>query len=433
MLQRIVILGVGSNIDPLLNLRSCLREIKKLDRVKVISVSKIYESDAMLKENSPDDWNKQYLNAAVKIEVENFDPKLFLAQIKSVEHKLNRESLGPWSPRTIDIDILFVENLEFQSDELIIPHKDLEHRPFALLPLLDVYSGYKIKNCDWMQSEKKPFNTKKSERYVWPQIVGILNLTTDSFSDGGHFVNQNGLLKNDLFQKSIESQINAGADVLDIGAESTRPGAAAIDEATELNRLTEALKSIQEFQSTQKLKIKISIDCRKYQVMHKIIDQFAIDYINDVEGFRDPNMISLLKNTSAHAVCMHSMRVPPLKEEHIPLEQDSFDFLTQWWNLKLNDFEKHKISSQRLIFDLGIGFGKTPKQSFELLENLSRFHGIKQDVYIGHSRKSFLTLKTNAPASDRDVETAQVSQSINQAYCQFLRVHNVQTNKKALL
>lgn len=444
MSKRSVVVGLGSNIDSIQNLRLALEALKKVSHARVVQVAKIYESDALLPENSDASWNKKYLNSAVLLEAEDFDAERFLNQIKKIEQDLGRKNSERWSPRVIDLDILWVNDLNFSSEKLTVPHRELLKRPFALMPLLDLVPDLDMHRPDWLQQKTKPFNTIVSREYVWPKIVGILNVTSDSFSDGG-IVNRKMIsadesdekINEDLLFERIEKLISDGADIIDIGAESTRPGAVLIDASVEYNRLAQVLKLINEFKQQTKNKFAISIDCRKPEVVKKVIENYSIDYLNDVEGFRDEKMMRvaqhlLQKNINAKLVCMHSMSVPPIKSESIPTEQDVFVALTQWWTSKVREFEQYKIENNRCIFDVGIGFAKTPEQSFALLKNLNKLNEIKNEIYIGHSRKSFLGLITDRPAEQRDEATALITRQINQAYSQYLRVHNVQINKEAL-
>jgi len=428
MSKRIAVLGLGSNIDPLNNLRKALQELRRQSSLNVLKISKIYESEALLTSQAPREWNKPYLNAVVLIEINYNNPYELLKVTQSIEEKLKRNKIDKWSPRTIDIDILFIENEKINLPDFQVPHPELENRPFALLPLLEVYPQYKPTQALWFNEASRPLNTKKSALFVWPKLVGILNITSDSFSQDGLYQIDKAIIDQKKLEAQIKLMLADGAEVIDIGAESTRPGAVSVDSVHELERLTQTLEVIQSIKSSQNFEI--SIDSRKAQVMQKIVQKFNIEYMNDVEGFRDPLMLEIAKDFSGKIICMHSFSVPPLKSEII--EGDVFAFLNLWWSSKLEEFQRKKIPEDKIIFDVGIGFGKSAAQSFEILENIQHFSGIKNEIYIGHSRKSFLTNITDAIASERDQATAQVTAKINQAYCQYLRVHNIQINKKAL-
>lgn len=423
MPKQSVVLGLGSNIDAMKNLRLALAEIKKLSNCQVMNVASIYESDALLPEIAKPEWNKKYLNSAVEIEVTNLDPMKLLQDLKAIELKLGRLPSDRWAPRKIDIDILWAQDLIFESELLSIPHKQVLSRPFALLPLLELRSDFLFEQPDWMHKAFRPFNTVISKTYVWPKIVGILNVTEDSFSG-------DGILVSPLTQ--LVQLLDDGAEIIDIGAESTRPGALLIDTEIEYQRLVSTLDAINKYKTDSHRNFEISIDSRKPDVMARLLSKYKIDYLNDVEGFRQPQMRELLKFTDAKAICMHSFSVPPLKDETIPEYEDLWIYLSKWWSNQKEIFSHENISRERMIFDPGIGFGKTPQQSVDLLNHLEGFFEISEEIYLGYSRKSFLKLLTDKPASERDPETAMVTETINQAYAQYLRVHNVAQNKRAL-
>lgn len=428
-----VVLGLGSNIEPIKHLRLALAEIKCLSGVTVVNVASIYESDALLPENAPSTWNKKYLNSAVELEVSNFEPLKLLKDIKVIEHKLGRAGSDRWAPRNIDIDILWVQDFTLKSEALNIPHAQILNRPFALLPLLELRPDFPFNepgssegqpHPQWMWQNPKPFHTEISQKFVWPKFAGILNITEDSFSGDGVMTS---------VTQRLGQLLDAGAEIIDIGAESTRPGALVIDPDVEIRRLAFTLDTINKYKADYNRQFEISIDSRKPEVMQKTVSQFHIDYINDVEGFRQPQMRELLKLTSAKAICMHSFSVPPVKTETIPAAEDVWIYLTGWWDKQKEIFSKDNIALDRMIFDPGIGFGKTPQQSVDLLNYLEGFSAIKEEIYLGYSRKSFLSLMTDKPAAERDPETALVTEVINQAYAQYLRVHSVAQNKQALV
>ncbi len=421
MRSKTVALGLGSNLNsPLENLRHALAELKK--SFKVLTVSSIYESDALLPENASNDWNRKFLNAVVLCEVpESLGPEDILQEIKSIENKIGRRESERWAPRLIDIDILYWNRENYRSEKINIPHKSLFERPFALLPLLEVWDGWASDLPDWtaLWCEEKPFNTMKSHKYFWPKMVGILNITEDSFSDGGRFLNADSL------QMQFNQLVEQGADIVDIGAESTRPGAIAPTEDEEYKKLHWALSEI-------KTTVPISLDCRNAGVAARVLETHNITYLNDVTGFAKPEMRKLLIQSELSAFVMHSLSVPPRGDLILDTEVNPCRQLDIWWNERLCDLIKSGIYPDRLIFDPGIGFGKNKLQSLYILRHLNELSDVKNPVMIGHSRKSFLSLISDRPAAERDLETALVTIDLNLAYVQYLRVHNIQTQVMAL-
>lgn len=421
-----VVIGVGSNLlSPLTNLRNALAELKMLSRVRVQDVSPIYESTALLPENAPNEWNQNFLNAAILIHCENYKPKQLLFDLKQIETKLGRSTANVWAPRRIDLDILYWDGVVISDRELdlqlTIPHSQLSHRPFALLPLLDVMPKAKVFRPSWASGyhSRMPFETKRSLRYFWPKLVGVVNVTTDSFSDGAE----------DLNLKKIDSLIEAKVDVIDIGAVSTRPGAENVNLQDEWLNIKLALdllktKSGHEFE--------VSIDSTRPEVFEKCLEQYHIDYINDVTGLKNTRMQNLARDSGKKVFVMHSLSVPPKANEFIAEEIDPLITLTAWWQMKKLELLNAGLTESQLIFDPGIGFGKTKQQNMYILKNLQGLQAIQEPIFIGHSRKSYQTIYSSRAAPARDLETALMTSQLNLAYAQFLRIHDLATQRVAL-
>lgn len=424
MRNKLVAIGLGSNLGlPIDNLRRALAEIKKNRLFKVLNVASIYESDALLPDRSTSDWNKKYINSAVLCEINaDFEATQILQTLKTIESNMGRADSERWSPRVIDLDILYWSDTDYKSDRLQIPHKELFNRPFALLPLIEIWPD-KLNHLlpDWSGQgvTSRPLNTKRSNHFFWPKMVGILNITGDSFSDGGLYLDENAL------HEQYEKLLGQGVDIIDVGAESTRPGAKKVDQETEFENLSYALRVIGD-------KVPISLDCRNYSVVEKICERFKIEYLNDVCGLENKEIRNLVKKYNLNAFVMHSLTVPPTEKDVLSDSENLFYYLTSWWDKKNKVFLSEGLDLNKLVFDPGIGFGKTKQQCFSILQNLVEFNGITSDVMIAHSRKSFLTLITDKAAAARDLETALVTAQLNLAYTQYLRVHDVESQIIAL-
>lgn len=438
MRNQIVALGLGSNLqNPIENLRRALTEIKKSSLFEVLDVASIYESDAQLPKDAMPDWQKKFLNSVVLCKVSTVPgtpvkPEELLYEVKQIEVCIGRQSAERWAPRLIDIDILYWNLEAYHSEQINIPHIRLCERPFALLPLLEVWDSQKhkigLKLPLWASAyiEVKPFNTQKSKKYFWPKIVGILNITSDSFSDGGRFLNSESL------QQQVLKLIDHGADIIDIGAESTRPSATFISEDAEYENLNWALDKVFSCSKYFKDDILISLDCRRPAVVRRILDQHRVDFLNDVSGFADIEMKKILKEFQIPAFVMHSLGVPPNLELTLDQFINPCIQLVEWWQDRNQDLLSFGISQDQLIFDPGIGFGKSKVQNLFILHHLQQLSKIKNDVMIGHSRKSFLSLFSDRDAEFRDTETALVTKDLNLAYVQYLRVHDVESQFIAL-
>lgn len=423
-----IVIGFGSNLGhSLSNLRFALRELKKISQV--LKVSNLYESDAQLKSDAPADWNQPYLNAACLVEVPDFKPADFLRKLKNIEKKMGPRDIEKWSPRKLDLDILYWSKNQkpqfYKTEDLIIPHQEIPFRPFALLPLLEVEPKAQVDKPEWIQDGlRKPFNTQISTKYYWPKLMGIINLTPDSFSDG----DKN--LTVDKVYNQIESLLDDGAEILDFGAQSTRHQAVQLTADEEWQRLSRFIPTILAHQ--KKRSFQISLDTFRSEVARKFYEQLPWNYLNDVTWLQDSRMLQLVKETKASVFAMHSLAVPTTQDLVLNENKNPITQLIEWWEIHKKNLMDLGLSSNQLIFDPGIGFGKTHAQCFYILQNLEQFFPLHEDILIGHSRKSFLTLLTDKPASERDSQTAMVTQDLNQAYVQYLRVHDIGSQKTAL-
>ena len=433
MRSQYLILGLGSNLgQPIENLRQALSLLKNTKGFRVLNVASFYESDALVESSAPESWRKNFLNSAVLIEIDSLasdsSPENILKKIKLIEKDMGRADVEKWAPRLIDIDILWMSNTHHQSALLQVPHAQLFERPFALLPALELRPELRqswsenLKTWAHPWVDDKPFNTRISQNAFWPRLVGVLNLTEDSFSDGGRYLNADRLIE------KARNLMADGAEILDLGAESTRPRAHEVSAEEELSRLQWGLGEL----SKAGVQAKISVDSRRAEVLEPLLESYRIDFINDVSGFADPQMQKLLSRSNARAFVMHSLGVPPTAQTILPSAQKPQVYLLQWWHDRRKQLLAAGVEDARLIFDPGIGFGKSKFQSIEILNHLEELAEITNDVLIGHSRKSFMTVWTTHAAAERDSDTALITQNLNQAFVQYLRLHEMTSQKAAL-
>ena len=432
------VIGLGSNQgDRLDSLRRAVSKLKQ-GPVTICAVSAVYESDALLPEGADPSWNQNYLNLALLCKTD-LKPKALLKLLKETEADLGRKGRARWAPRPIDLDILAGEK-EFNSPELQVPHPGLLDRPFALLPLADVWpewtfllqKGAESKGLKsafelalkWRnpQGSSVPFQTRETP-LPFTQLMGILNLTPDSFSDGGQLSAPESALTR------AHSMIAAGASILDLGAESTRPGATALGWQEEWSRLEPILKTLSSSQLTKN--VQLSVDTRHVDTAKRALE-WGVSMINDVSGLVDPAMKELLVQSSCDCVVMHSLSVPADPKQVIPPEADPVYEVLEWGEKKLTELKRNGISLDRIILDPGIGFGKSAAQSLVLLQQCHLLHQLKVRILIGHSRKSFLTPFTKIPPSERDLETITASLNLMNKGIEILRVHNVEGHMRAM-
>ena len=437
-----IILGLGCNIgDRLSNLRDALARIRLISELKVNQVSPVYESDALLPENAPESWNQPYLNIALSLSTK-LKPEQLLTKIKTIEEEMGRVTSLRWAPRIMDIDILAWGDEHCHADKLKIPHLSLTERPFALWPLADLVPTWKycapnkaetgktakelIKKFGSRFDGKALFHTRQiAHRVDTPIMMGILNLTPDSFSDGGQFNNFAEAIK------QTEVLFDAGADIIDIGAESTRPTSKYVTPDEEWSRLRSILETWLLLWNGRSSKPKLSVYTRKPEIVEKLLS-YPIDFFNDVGGLTDPKMQDVIKDSKAKVIFMHSLGIPPSADRVLAYDVDAVSQVYQWGERQLENLTKIGINKERLIFDVGIGFGKVAEQSLEIIKRISQFRGLGVPISVGHSRKSFLSQFTSKNFAQRDLETAAISGFLATQQVDYLRVHNVDQNMRLL-
>lgn len=251
------------------------------------------------------------------------------------------------------------------------------------------------------------------------QLMGVLNVTTNSFSDGGDFYD---------FDKSIEhlkQLIDDGADIIDIGAESTKPYSKPVSSNDQLKKLEPILNYIK----TQNIKIPISIDTRSSVVAKRCIELGA-DIINDVSGFDfDNNMVNVLaQNPNTKIVIQHSQGSPEIMQNN-PTYSNLMDEIYTKLKNKVDFAINNGIKIENIIIDPGIGFGKTKEDNFEILRRWKELKTIGCPVLIGISRKSLLDMP-QATNEEKDIYTLALDSILMNENIDIIRVHNVKMHKK---
>lgn len=254
-----------------------------------------------------------------------------------------------------------------------------------------------------------------------PSLMGILNITPDSFSGDGR-LNADPLAH-------ARALAEAGADIVDVGAESTRPGARPLSPQEEWSRLGPVLEAL--VHAPWRQGIALSVDTRHAQTACRAL-ALGVEVINDVTGLRDPSMGRTLADASADIVVMHALSVPVDPSLVLPPQTDVVACVLAWRTQMLSRAASLGISRERLVFDPGIGFGKTAEQSLTLVLEAPRLVDAGGRWLFGHSRKSFLSLFTDAPASARDDLTLALSAALAHAGVHILRVHAVRRHAELL-
>jgi dihydropteroate synthase len=281
--------------------------------------------------------------------------------------------------------------------------KEIDNLPKLLRKQIDL----DLKN---IQSKKKNFANLNFQKI--PNIMGVLNLTPDSFSDGGKFNSK---------KKGIDHALKmfqSGANIIDVGGESTRPGSNAINIKLEWSRIEKIIKSISK-------KIPLSLDTRKSEIMEKGI-KLGIKMINDVSGLSyDAKTIDILKKYKIPLVIQHTQGIPENMQNHPRYENELLD-IYDFFEKKIKFLRSIGIKHSKIIIDPGIGFGKNLKHNMNLISNISIFHSLGFPILVGNSRKRFIKeISGKNDTKSRIGGTVASSIYLMSQGIQILRIHDV--------
>ena len=256
-----------------------------------------------------------------------------------------------------------------------------------------------------------------------PQIMGALNITPDSFSDGGLFFEETKAYD------QAKLMVDSGATIIDIGGESTRPGSTTIDEKEEWKRVE---KTIIKFKKNYP-KVLLSLDTRKSYVMSKGI-QNGVDIINDVSGLNFDNKSFNFLNSKKIPFILHHMQGTPETMQNNPIYEDVLLDIFDFFEEKINFYLKHNYKKELIVLDPGIGFGKNLEHNLRLISKISIFHSLGCPILIGTSRKRFIEhIVTKFDTLDRTGGTlASIVYGLSQGV-QLFRVHNVKEINQGIL
>ena len=268
-----------------------------------------------------------------------------------------------------------------------------------------------------IKSKKKNFSNLEFKKI--PNILGVLNLTPDSFSDGGKFNTK---------KKGINHAIKLykeGADLIDVGGESTRPGSKEVNKEDEWNRINDILKSIVK-------KIPISLDTRKSEIMKNGI-KVGVKLINDVSGLSfDPETINILKKYKIPFVIQHTLGTPENMQKNPKYKNELLD-IYDFFEEKIKLLKSKGIKHNNIILDPGIGFGKKLKHNMNLIRRVSIFHSLGFPILVGNSRKRFIKdISKKNDSYTRIGGTISSSLYLMMQGVQILRIHDVNEVMQAI-
>ncbi|MCK5706195.1 MAG: dihydropteroate synthase [Candidatus Aureabacteria bacterium] len=244
--------------------------------------------------------------------------------------------------------------------------------------------------------------------------MGILNLTPDSFYDGGKYFSPDHAIK-----KAIKLQ-SEGADILDIGAESSRPGSDTISIDEEKERLIPVMNALKE-----SINIPVSIDSSRSEVIESAIKTGMICMINDIYACRrDEKIIDIVADSGLYIVIMH-MQNSPRTMQNNPMYDNVIDSILSFFQERIDLFRKRGIKENQIILDPGLGFGKRLEDNISIIKNIDRFRSFGYPVLLGPSRKSFIGAITGSEPEERLCGTAAVISNVARHGVDIIRVHDV--------
>ncbi|CAI5700647.1 unnamed protein product [Peronospora effusa] len=423
--------ALGTNLgNKVLNLENALAMISQMVG-PIEATSRLYTTVAQYVEDQP-----AFLNLVAQINTE-LKPTELLGAFKKIEREVGRVPSLRWGPRLIDVDILLYDNQDFKIDteegSLIVPHERIAERDFVLAPLCDLAPD--LLHPVLKHSMQHLYDMlKKGERcYADPVlmlpvyknapwslgsktfVMGIVNITPDSFSDGAELESTAAAV-----EKALEME-RAGVDIIDIGGESSRPGAEPVTEQEELRRVLPVIRGIRE-----KSKIAISIDTTKANVARQAVDAGA-NIVNDISaGLNDGAMLGTVAMLRVPIVLMH-MRGTPKTMTGLKEYKDVVAEVAEVVSRRVAAAEAAGIYRWNIIVDPGIGFAKARFLNLKLLRKLSVFKKLCQGLplLVGPSRKGFIGEICGRPEpKDRAWGTAATCCAAIEQGADILRVHD---------
>ena len=408
-----VYLGLGSNLGDRRDHLSRAIDALESKGVGIERVSPVVESPALLPDSAPSDWNRPFLNLVLECAAE-CTPEQLRLWIDEIQTEFGRDNSSHWSPRPIDIDILLWGRGCIATERLTIPHRDLTRRSFVLAPLAALASRLTVPGDD----DRTMLEHSIALGHHIPLWMGIVNVTPDSFSDGGRFMDW------PLIEPHVEAMIDAGVHIIDVGGESTRPGATETGPDLEWSRVAPVIERLVERLAGGRPRPLLSLDTRRAEVAAKGLE-LGVDIVNDVSGLTSPDMIALARDADCDWVAMHHVTIPADPQATLPEDEDPFDAIESWLLERMEAWDAGGLNLERIIFDPGIGFGKNRLQSLRLLRRAGEFrrHGLR--VLVGHSRKSFMKSFMGRDEPARDLATLGASLHLCAQGVDIIRVHDV--------
>ncbi|WP_264731253.1 dihydropteroate synthase [Wolbachia endosymbiont (group A) of Sphaerophoria taeniata] len=415
-----IYISIGSNIgNRFSHLQRAAQLLKEL-YFKDLKSSIILETKAILPNGAPPEWDKPFLNMIVYGSCSS-SPEELLKGLKQIECDIGRSQVyEKWAPRVIDLDILLWDDLTLDTPYLRIPHPELINRPF-LLHLMAMLSPMAVINKTFGTVNPNIKDCFLRSFTLSPELVGIVNITPDSFSDGGLYYDS------DQATKQALRLLSDGASIVELGAQSTRPGSLMQIPEEEYARLKPVLDNLNQYMKVGD--IKVSIDSFWPDVILNVLEHYNIAWVNNQKEALDNNTLKAIASNGCSIVIMHSLSIPPHRDNIIPDDTDPIDIINNWAEKSISRLLTLGFDQSSIIIDPGIGFGKSLYQNIWLLRNIEALRSFGCKVLVGHSRKSFISSFSTEPVFNRDLETIALSSALHNKV-DFLRVHNVRDHMR---
>jgi dihydropteroate synthase/2-amino-4-hydroxy-6-hydroxymethyldihydropteridine diphosphokinase len=385
----------------------------------VIRKSRIFLTEPVPRSHQP--W---YANQVVVVDT-TLPPEGVLAALLEIEQRFGRERGERDAARSLDLDLIAYGDVQRDSGALVLPHPRMHERAFVLAPLVDVAPEWRHPRLGETATILLARTDRAHVRAMreTPLLMGVVNVTPDSFSDGGRF---------DTADRAIEHArllIEQGADILDIGGESTRPGSDPVSLEEEQARVLPVLRAIAgEAAARGRL---VSIDTRHASTMAKAIEAGAT-MINDVTALADPASRRVVAQAGVPVVLMH-MKGEPKTMQRDPTYGDVVAEVASELAGARNRAAADGIDPSLIWLDPGLGFGKTLEHNLALLEATPRLKALGQPVLIGASRKSFIgRIDRSGPAHHRIGGSVAAAIAAAARGADAVRVHDVEETRQAL-
>lgn len=416
-----IVIALGANLpsiygSPRETIKRAITEIAK-HNIRVLYQSPIYLTAPVPISDQP--W---YHNAVIGVSTDQ-SPSDLLKTLQSIENNFGRVRAERNAPRVIDLDIVAYNDVVQNNEDLILPHPRMHERAFVLYPLRDIARNWvhpvSRKNINDLISHIPAGQDIKRE--TRPQIMGIVNVTPDSFSDGGEYASTDAAIAHGL-QLIVE-----GADILDIGGESTRPTSIVISPDEEQSRILPVIEGLKNAGAL------ISVDTRNAATMRAAIKAGA-GLINDISALtHDADSLNAVRESDCRICLMHMQGIPQTMQvnpQYGDVVQDVYHYLDE----RIQVCVAAGIAKERLMIDVGIGFGKTLNHTIALLQNINKFHDLGVDILLGVSRKSFIEkiCERDIPAQDRLAGSLAALSTSCHDNVQIVRVHDVAATRQFL-